>query len=149
VAENSMLKPRIEVGAAIIFSQGKVLISQRDEPSHLSGLWEFPGGKREADESFEDCVRREIQEELNVEVMVQNLIEAVEYEYTEKIVLLRFYRCQYVKGEVKALGCRQFQWISPLKLPFYAFPPANKTVIQKIIKIEASDPASAKGYSAF
>ena len=134
-------KPRIEVGAAVIFNQGNILISQRDDSSHLSGLWEFPGGKREDNESFEECVRREIQEELNVEVAVENLFEAVEYEYAEKIVLLKFYRCQYVGGEPKALGCRQFQWVSPSNLPSYTFPPANETVIQKLIQMESSKPA--------
>ena len=121
-SKSSVTKPRIEVGAAVIFNQGNILISQRDDSSHLSGLWEFPGGKREDNETFEECVRREIQEELNVEVAVQDLFEAVEYEYAEKIVLLKFYLCQYVRGEAKALGCRQFQWVSPSNLPSYRFP---------------------------
>ena len=140
-SNGSATKPRIEVGAAVIFNDGNILISQRDDSSHLSGLWEFPGGKREDHETFEECVRREIQEELNVEVAVENLFEAVEYEYAEKIVLLKFYRCQYVGGEAKALGCRQFQWVSPSNLPSYAFPPANEAVIQKLIRLEASKPA--------
>jgi mutator protein MutT len=134
-------KPRIEVGAAVIFNHGSILISQRHDSSHLSGLWEFPGGKREDHETFEECVRREIQEELNVEVAVQDLFEAVEYEYAEKIVVLKFYLCQYVRGEAKALGCRQFQWVSPSNLPSYTFPPANEAVIQKLIQLEASNPA--------
>jgi mutator protein MutT len=138
---NQITKPRIEVGAAVIFNQGNILISQRDESSHLSGLWEFPGGKRESSETFEECVRREIQEELNVEVAVHDLFEAVEYEYAEKIVLLKFFRCQYIGGEAKALGCRQFKWVSPSKLPFYTFPPANEVVIQKLIHLEASKTA--------
>jgi mutator protein MutT len=140
-SKGSTTKPRIEVGAAVIFNHGKILISQRDDSSHLSGLWEFPGGKREDNESFEECVRREIQEELNVEVAVQNLFEAVEYEYAEKIVFLKFYRCLYVRGEAKALGCRQFQWVPPSKLPSFNFPPANQTVIQKLIQLEAAKPA--------
>ena len=137
----STTKPRIEVGAAVVFNHGTILISQRDDSSHLSGLWEFPGGKREDNETFEECVRREIQEELNVEVAVQDLFEAVEYEYAEKIVLLKFYRCQYVSGEAKALGCRQFQWVPPSKLLSYTFPPANELVIQKLIQLEVSNPA--------
>ena len=139
-SKGSVTKPRIEVGAAVIFNQGNILISQRDESSHLSGLWEFPGGKREDHESFEECVRREIQEELNVEVAVEDLFAAVEYEYAEKIVLLKFYRCQYVGGEAKALGCRQFHWILPSNLSSYTFPPANELVIQKLIQLDASKP---------
>ena len=140
-SNGSATKPRIEVGAAVIFNHGNILISQRDHSSHLSGLWEFPGGKRKDNETFEECVRREIQEELNVEVAVENLFEAVEYEYAEKIVLLKFYRCQYLRGEAKALGCRQFQWVLPSKLSSYNFPPANESVIQKLLQMEASKPA--------
>ena len=72
---------------------------------------------------------------------MENLFEAVEYEYAEKIVLLKFYRCQYIGGEAKALGCRQFQWVPPSKLPSYNFPPANEAVIHKLIHLEASNPA--------
>ena len=133
-------KPRIEVGAALIFNQGNILISQRDDSSHLAGLWEFPGGKREENESFEECVHREIQEELNVEVAVENLFDAIEYEYAEKIVLLKFFRCQYLSGEAKALGCRQFQWVPLSELASYAFPPANETILQKLIQLEGSKP---------
>jgi mutator protein MutT len=140
-SKGSATKPRIEVGAAVIFNQGNILISQRDDSSHLSGLWEFPGGKRKDNETFEECVRREIQEELNVEVTVGILFAAVEYEYAEKVVLLKFYLCQYVGGEAKALGCRQFQWVPPSKLPSYNFPPANEAVIQKLIQLEASNQA--------
>ena len=131
------------MGAAIIFNQGNVLISQREDGSHLSGLWEFPGGKREDNESFEECVRREVQEELNVEVAVENLFEAVEYEYAEKVVLLKFFRCQYVRGQAKALSCRQFQWVPLIELPSYPFPPANEAIIQKLMQTEASKLANA------
>ena len=60
----------IEVGAAIIFRDGKLLITQRHADSHLGGLWEFPGGKREEGETFEQCLVRELQEELCVGVSV-------------------------------------------------------------------------------
>jgi len=70
----------VEVAAAIIFHEGQILISQRDERSHLSGYWEFPGGKREPDESFEECVMREIREELNVDIEVERFFETVQYE---------------------------------------------------------------------
>ena len=126
-------KPRIEVGAAIIFHHGNVLISQRDDDSHLSRCWEFPGGKRESNESFEACVRREILEELNVEIEVQNLFDTVEHEYDEKIVLLKFFSCHYLRGEAKALGCRQFQWVSLSQLPSFNFPAANEPIIRKLL----------------
>jgi len=126
-------KPHVEVAAAIIFHEGQILISQRDERSHLSGYWEFPGGKREPDESFEECVMREIREELNVDIEVERFFETVQYEYSEKIVLLNFYFCRYLRGEAQALGCRQCKWVPLRELGGYSFPPANEPVLQKLL----------------
>ena len=129
------MKPQIEVAAAIIFKQQQILISQRDEHSHLSGYWEFPGGKREKDETLEDCLRREIREELNVEIAVESFFERVDYDYPEKAVTLRFYCCRYVRGEVKALGCRQFKWVPLRELSSYQFPPANEAILRKLVHL--------------
>jgi mutator protein MutT len=126
-------KPRIEVAAAIIFHNGQVLISQRDEKSHLSGFWEFPGGKREKDESFEDCVLREIREELNVDIEVERFFETVQYEYSEKIVQLNFYVCRYIGGQAEALGSRQCKWVPLRELGGYPFPPANEPILQRLL----------------
>ena len=128
------MKPQIEVAAAIIFKQQEILISQRGEHSHLSGYWEFPGGKREKDETFEDCLLREIREELNVEIEVDGLFERVNHEYAEKVVTLQFYHCRYLRGEVKALGCRQYKWVSLRQLAAYQFPPANQPVLKKLLE---------------
>jgi len=67
----------VEVSAALIFRDGKLLITQRHARSHLGGLWEFPGGKREAGETFEGCLVREIREELGVEISVGELFEEI------------------------------------------------------------------------
>ncbi|HVN82848.1 MAG TPA: (deoxy)nucleoside triphosphate pyrophosphohydrolase, partial [Terriglobia bacterium] len=93
------MKPHIEVAAAIIWRQGRILISQRDVNAHLSGYWEFPGGKREAGESFEECLVREVNEELNVRVGIQKLLDTISYEYPEKHVTLKFFYCDYLEGE--------------------------------------------------
>lgn len=126
-------KPHVEVAAAIIFHDGHILISQRDEKSHLSGYWEFPGGKREPDESFEECVRREIREELNVDIEVERFFETVQYEYSEKVVQLNFYFCRYLRGEAQALGCRQCKWVPLRELGRYSFPPANEPILEKLL----------------
>ena len=132
-ASQPVSKPHVEVAAAIIHHDGQILISQRDERSHLSGYWEFPGGKREPDESFEECVTREIREELNVEIEVERFFETVQYEYSEKIVLLNFYFCRYLHGEAQALGCRQCKWVPLRELEGYSFPPANEPILQKLL----------------
>jgi 8-oxo-dGTP diphosphatase len=130
------MKPHIEVAAAIIWRRGRILISQRDASSHLSGYWEFPGGKREAGESFEECLVREVREELNVKVRVQKLFETISYEYPEKLVTLKFFRCSYLEGEPRALGCSQFKWVSPEQLSCYPFPPADGPIVNRIMNVE-------------
>src|SRR6476620_2778989 len=92
----------IEVSAGLVFRDGKLLITQRHADAHLGGLWEFPGGKRECNETFESCLARELREELGIEVMVGELIETVEHEYPEKRVRLKFYRCHWRAHEPRA-----------------------------------------------
>src|SRR6185369_2844837 len=101
----------IEVSAGLVFRDGKILVTQRHTDAHLGGLWEFPGGKRECDESFESCLARELREELGIEVIVGELIETVVHDYPGKRVLLKFFRCEWRAHEPRALGCPAFQWI--------------------------------------
>jgi mutator protein MutT len=130
------MKPHIEVAAAIIWHQERILISQRDTDSHLSGYWEFPGGKRKAWESFDECLVREIHEELNINVEIRNLLETIIYEYPEKKVTLKFFCCRYLGGEPMALGCRQFRWVSPLDLVHFQFPPADEPIVRRLTEMK-------------
>ena len=68
------VRPAIDVAAALVFRDGKLLITQRHPDAHLGGLWEFPGGKREPNETFEACLIRELREELGIEVSVSELV---------------------------------------------------------------------------
>src|SRR5437588_217031 len=101
--------PMMDVAAGLVFREGRLLITQRYPDSHLGGLWEFPGGKRELNETFEQCVGRELREELGIEVSVGDLIESVTHAYPEKTVYLRFYRCRCAHGEPEAKGCPAFK----------------------------------------
>jgi mutator protein MutT len=122
----------IQVAAAVVFRDGQVLITQRRPNDHLGGLWEFPGGKREPGESFEDCLRRELKEELGVEVAVGEMLDSVTHPYPDKTVYLRFYRCAWRKHEPCALGCEAFAWVTAAQLAQYAFPPADQTLLDKL-----------------
>ncbi|HZL43973.1 MAG TPA: (deoxy)nucleoside triphosphate pyrophosphohydrolase, partial [Verrucomicrobiae bacterium] len=95
----------IEVSAGLVFRDGKVLITRRPAGAHLAGLWEFPGGKRRAGESFEACLCRELREELGIEVRVERLVEKLTHQYPEKTVHLRFFRCAWQEHEPRPLGC--------------------------------------------
>src|ERR1041385_4351073 len=115
----------IEVAAGLVFLEGKPPIPQRYPDAHLGGLWEFPGGKREPHETFEACLRRELKEELGIEVEVGHLIESILHEYPKKIVLLKFFRCSWRQNEPQNLGCPAFKWIRLQDLDDYEFPAAD------------------------
>jgi mutator protein MutT len=119
----------IEVAAGLIFRQGRLLITQRRAGDHLAGLWEFPGGKREPGESYELCLRREIQEELGLEVEPRELVETVTHAYPEKTVHLRFYRCACGPGEPRLLACQAVAWVSASDLSRYTFPAADQKLL--------------------
>jgi mutator protein MutT len=124
--------PTIDVAAALVFRDGKLLITQRYAQAHLGGLWEFPGGKREPDETFEDCLVRELREELGIEVQVGELVESITHEYPEKTVHLRFFRCAWKSHEPQPLGCPAFRWVTAPELPNYAFPAADARLLASL-----------------
>lgn len=122
----------IEVAAGLVFRAGKLLITQRYPDAHVGGLWEFPGGKRESCESFEECLKRELREELRIEVEVKELIESITHDYPERRVKLNFYRCELLKGEPAAIGCPALCWISVDDLEKYEFPAADARLLTKL-----------------
>ncbi len=122
----------IEVAAALIFRHGQLLITQRHARSHLGGLWEFPGGKRESGETWEECVVREIREELGVEMAVAGLFESIVHAYPEKTVHLKFFRGSLLAGEPQPLGCAACRWITRAELDQFAFPAADAQLLAKL-----------------
>ena len=126
------MKPTVEVAAAVLFRQGRLLITQRLPDSHLPGIWEFPGGKRRPGESIRECLVREVREELGIGLVVEELLERIEYEYPERTVCLNFFKCRYDGARPRALGCRQFKWVTPGELGNYRFPPANEPLMKKL-----------------
>ncbi len=123
----------IDVGAGLVFRGGRLLITQRPLGGHLGGLWEFPGGKKEPAETFQDCVRRELAEELGIEVEVRECLAAVEHSYPEKVVHLRCYRCVWREGEPQKLGCHDFAWVDASELAKFKFPPADRPMLQRLL----------------
>ncbi len=122
----------IDVAAALVFREGKLLITQRHADAHLGGLWEFPGGKREPNETFEACLTRELREELGIEVAVGELVESLTHAYPEKTVHLKFYRCRWEEHEPQPLGCLALNWVSAANLRDYAFPAADARLLGRL-----------------
>lgn len=109
-----------------------MLLTRRSVGTHLAGLWEFPGGKREAGESWEACLIRELREELDVDVEVGALFEEVRHEYPGKAVHLRFYRCRLARGEPRAVDCAAVAWVTREQLRDFAFPEADATLLHRL-----------------
>ncbi len=122
----------IEVSAGLIFRDGHLLIAQRHSAAHLGGLWEFPGGKREPGETFEQCLARELREELGVEVAVGEMFETVTHDYPEKSVHLQFHFCRIPAGEPQPLGCAALRWVKQAELDDYTFPAADARLLGKL-----------------
>lgn len=122
----------IEVAAGLVFRDGKLLIAKRYPDAHLGGLWEFPGGKREPGESFEQCLQRELLEELNIEVRVNALVEILTHDYPGKRVELRFFRCEWFRNEPQPLGCAAFDWVGAEQLKDFEFPAADERILARL-----------------
>ena len=122
----------IEVAAGLIFRDGLLLIAQRPLDSHLGGLWEFPGGKREAGESYHSALERELQEELGVRVSVGKLIESIDHAYRDKHVRIRFFKCILIEGEPRPIGCHALMWVQRLELSRYEFPCADTHLLARL-----------------
>jgi 8-oxo-dGTP diphosphatase len=121
-----------EVAAGLVFRTGKLLITRRLRGAHLGGLWEFPGGKREPQETFEQCLHRELSEEVGIEVRIEQLIQAITYHYPDRSVDLRFYRCRWLRCEPKTILCDELAWILPAQLYDYKFPAADALLLEKL-----------------
>ncbi|WP_373533114.1 A/G-specific adenine glycosylase [Vampirovibrio sp.] len=132
--------PHHTIAVGIIWNDHQVLIQQRPENGLLGGLWEFPGGKQEPEETLEQTVFREIKEELGIEVTVGEKITAVKHAYTHFKITLHAYHCAYLGGEPKSLASQGWQWVSPDALEQFAFPKANKTVLTQLLNDWQNNP---------
>ena len=124
---------RVEAAIAIVTRREKVLVCQRRDNDRFGGFWEFPGGKVEPGEPIEDCLHRELLEELGIAVRIVAPFPPVEHLYPHALVRLHPFHCELETGEVQHLECQDSRWIDPPRLVDYTFPPANEGLIAKVI----------------
>jgi mutator protein MutT len=124
---------RVDVAIAIITRAGKVLICQRPDHGSFAGYWEFPGGKREPNETVADCLRREVVEELAIQITPLRALRTVDHDYPRGRIRLHPFICDYSSGELQLLACQDAAWVDPKDLTGYQFPPANNELIQEAI----------------
>lgn len=125
----------IVVSAAVIEDDGHYLLTRRIRGVHLEGCWEFPGGKCEPGETHEDCLRREIEEELGVAARVGRKVFEVSHAYPGRTVELHFFECD-LDGEPQPLLGQEMRWIPGDGLRSLEFPPADA----ELIRMLAGDP---------
>lgn len=130
VAKSS--KPHFHVTAGLLQQDGMVLITKRPVGSHLAGYWEFPGGKQEAGETLEECLVREMKEELGVNVRAGKRLLTVNHEYENRIISLYLFQCTHLGGELKPLACEEIRWVHPEDLTQYRFPPPDEKIIERL-----------------
>ncbi len=128
-----MEKRKIEVVAAVIFDEKKILVSQRDG-GDMAGRWEFPGGKIEAGETREQALKREIMEELGIIISVDSFLLTIEYDYPEFHLVMHCYQCAILFGAPRLLTHSAVKWISSQEFDSIDWLPADVQVVDYLKK---------------
>jgi len=121
-----------EVIAAIIIKDNKVLISQRAPKENLAGKWEFPGGKTEQGETPQECLKREIREELEVDIDVLDFFGESIYAYHSGTIQLMAFWCKWISGEFTLNVHSNMAWVNRQELDLYDFAPADIPLVDKL-----------------
>lgn len=130
MSETSTPMPHKQIGVAVIRNkQGKILIDRRLNKGDMGGLWEFPGGKIEPQETVKDCIRREVKEELDIEIEVGDRLLTLAHTYANFKVTLFVHNCEYVSGEPQLIESQEVRWVNAAQMERYEFPQANSQII--------------------
>lgn len=134
--------PHVDVAAGVIWEgtpgMSRLLIAQRPQSSMLGGLWEFPGGKLEPDDAdLPACLRREIQEELGIEIAVGDLLTTVRHTYTHFRMTLHVFHATWTGGTPQALGCADWRWVTLDELDAFPFPVTDQKVVAAVHRFVA------------
>lgn len=124
------------IGVGVIWNQQQqILIDRRRPTGVLGGLWEFPGGKIEVGETVEDCIKREIWEELGIVIAVGDRLITIEHAYTHLHVTLIVHHCHYKSGIPQPIECEEIRWVSLDEIDKFAFPEANFQIIAALRQV--------------
>jgi 8-oxo-dGTP diphosphatase len=121
------------VAAAIVERDESFLVTRRQPGVHLAGRWEFPGGKCEAGETIEDCLARELREELAVDAIVGAEVFTTSHDYPDRRVELHFFRCELL-GSPRPQQGQQMRWVRRETLRTLQFPPADLALIERLMR---------------
>lgn len=124
----------IPVTCALIFSEGKVLATRRSQSMDLPGKWEFPGGKVEENESPEECLKREIREELAIEIEIFEKLSPADFTYPTKTIRLIPMVAHKVGGQIHLAEHDQFLWLEKKDLLSLDWAPADLPIVHELIE---------------
>ncbi|NES85088.1 MAG: 8-oxo-dGTP diphosphatase MutT [Moorea sp. SIO2B7] len=128
--DSSYSLPHKQIGVGVIRNdQGLILIDRRPADGLLGGLWEFPGGKIEPNETVQDCIKREILEELAIEIEVGDHLITVNHAYSQFQITLFVHYCRYLGGEPQLIECDEIRWVTLEEIDQFTFPTANTQII--------------------
>jgi 8-oxo-dGTP diphosphatase len=122
----------IRVAAAVIEDGGRVLLARRPDGAHQGGLWEFPGGKVEPGEAIGEALRRELAEELGIEVLAHRPLIRVRHAYADREVVLDVHRVNAYRGRPAGLEGQPLAWVDPTELDRYAMPAADRPIVAAV-----------------
>ncbi|MBI2931506.1 MAG: A/G-specific adenine glycosylase [Planctomycetes bacterium] len=124
--------PHYDIAVGVCRKGGRVLVAQRRAEGLLGGLWEFPGGKREKGETFEQALVREFREEVGIDVEVEAPLVKVAHRYSHFAVTLHVFTCRHRAGRARALENAGVRWVAIGELPTLAWPAANKRILERL-----------------
>ncbi|SFM79461.1 (deoxy)nucleoside triphosphate pyrophosphohydrolase [Thermodesulforhabdus norvegica] len=125
----------VGVTAAVIVRDGKILIARRKPGKKRAGFWEFPGGKIRDGESPEECLRRELLEELNIQVAVKTFLGSFVHSYPDITVELKAYLCTWTDGEITFRDHDSIKWVNPKKIARFRLSPADIPIADRILTL--------------
>ena len=131
IISKSVKKPIYDVAVGMIWNKNKILISKRKDKGLLGGLWELPGGKKNKSESFATCLKRELYEELNIEVDVDKTMGKIKHKYSHFGINMRGFHCYILSGSPKAISAQKIKWIDLDDIKDYPFPRATLKLFEK------------------
>lgn len=129
------MQKHVHVAVGVITHGASVLVSKRADHQHQGGLWEFPGGKVEAEESVKTALARELKEELNVTVLAATPLLEVVHDYGDKVVHLDIWHVSEHTGDVRANEGQAWQWVDAQTLQDLQFPAANGPIVTATLKL--------------
>lgn len=125
----------MEVSAAVFFYEGKVLLMRRAQGHSAAGGWEYPGGKLELGETGEQCLKRELKEELGIDAVIGDMIAATSYENGSNVIHLRAFQVVSYTGDISLVDHDMMEWVPTDRLLGHLQLPADAEISKTVVEV--------------